>query len=135
MTTTPAQPPKKMQCSRPVSHVGVWTLSPCSMPATKNENGKSYCTIHAPSYVAAKKAAFDIKFQERLAAERPEQADEQAAKVEQARRAACYPALLESLEQAVVATENYNRGDRWDYDWLEAARDVLAKAKDMKETE
>ena len=129
MTTT------QQTCSESVHRDGLRSPTRCSKQATKTENGRRYCTIHAPSYIKAKQAEWDIKFQESLAAAHQKEADNKADKMEQARRAACYPALLESLEQAVVATENYNRGDRWDYDWLEAARDVLAKAKDMKETE
>ena len=51
---------------------------------------------------------------------------------EQARRAACSPALLEALEQATVAAENFERGDSLDHYWLNGAQDAIAKAEGRK---
>ena len=121
MTTTPAQP----TCSESVFRTGEFH-SRCGKKTTKTENGKPYCTVHVPSYVAAKLAKREAKWRANWAAKD----QEQAALVEQARRAACYPALLEALEQAVEAAENFNRGDSLDHYWLKDAQDAIKKAKE-----
>ena len=84
-------------CSEKVSpRNDSWSRYPCGHSAKVVENGKPYCTIHAPSYVNAKHAkaiaASDAKW-DAIHAERQDRAH----------RIECYPELLAALELALPA--------------------------------
>lgn len=75
---------------------GGWRF-PCSQMATVLEEGKPYCTQHAPSTVAARHAASAARWQ----AERDAHQQAWQAEQEMQRRAACYPDLLAAVEAAL----------------------------------
>ena len=81
---------KSAQCSKIVHHPGdFWANRRCALPMKIVEDGEPYCTIHAPSYVKAKRAQWQAD------------ADAIDAKMrDNAHRIECYPELLAALERA-----------------------------------
>ena len=86
------------RCSKRVSDkTGVFT-HPCPNKATTTENGKPYCTIHAPSYIREKRnAKRDAKWAAR---------EEAQAKANlHARQASLFPELVEAAKEALEILE------------------------------
>ena len=123
---------EKERCSESIFERG-WDHS-CQHKVTAHENGQPYCTIHAPSYIARKRAEWMAKFEATQAAEKARIKEKEAQRALQARHAALYPELVEALRlmraQAIVFTVFRDMpGEALQ----KQVDDVLAKARAIEE--
>lgn len=106
-------------CSATVPGKVGWASYHCSKWAVKTENGKPYCTIHAPSYRSARNEAKRAKRDARSAALTKQ-------RQERERRAECYPYLLSALRRAAPYIKTVSRNDKLGYDDNTLYEDMLA---------
>ena len=102
----------------------------CTKPVTTHEEGKPWCTIHAPSYVRAKAAAREAKY----IAERDAREARDAEAILRSHQADLYPELvaaLKSLNTAAIEFGVYR--DLVGGCIGEQVQTVLAKAEKLKE--
>jgi hypothetical protein len=60
----------KKVCCKTVATQSGWKFRPCSKPVVKEVEGKCYCKIHDPEYVAAKNKARQEKWDKEWASKR-----------------------------------------------------------------
>lgn len=115
------------RCTKMVFSSGdSWNRYACSLPAKVIENGKPWCTIHAPSYVKAKQGKKAVAWKADYEACRSKEKDN-------AHRIECYTELLAALELALPAirwgmTHQPGNMNQW-LDCEAAIEAAIAKAK------
>lgn len=90
-----------------------WTqgyMHRCFNRATLREEGKQYCHIHAPSYVAQKRAKQKVAWDEWVALMAQGQADDERKRAENARKLAAFDGLVEACEKLLVFLGDLDEG-------------------------
>lgn len=118
----------KHTCQERVFQGAGFGFKDCGRGAKYDYEGKHYCGTHHPPTVQAKRDAKRDEWMRRLDAERAARERNARAMAEQKRRADCFPALLEALQDTFAMLETRLLRDTFGSEWVEKARAAIAAA-------
>lgn len=113
----------KRPCAGTITHG--WHSYSCDRNGKLDHNGKSYCGLHHPPTVQAKRQARDAVWLNKFDAERKAREIAERDRLEKERHAALYPDLLAFIQEFAQAWDEGMAGDTALY---RAAEKLIAKA-------